>query len=366
MTQLQLDAVHVAPHEIAAMRRALVLAERGRGTTSPNPIVGCVVLDAAGRIVGEGFHTRAGGPHAEIVALHAAGRAARGGTLVVTLEPCRHVGRTGPCVGAILDAGIRRVVYAVPDPTAAGGGGAELAAAGLDVVGGVLEAEAVAANRAWLHRVRTGRPFVIWKFAATLDGRVAAADGTSRWITGEEARSDVHRLRAEVDAIIVGTGTALTDDPALTVRIASDRDHQPLRVVVGRRPLPPEAKLCDDSGPTLRIPDHDPRHVLARLADHDVVCALLEGGPTVAAAFLRAGLVDRIVAYFAPLLLGAGPSVVADLGFATLTDARRWQVTDVRRLGADVRITLEPDGDASTGQDADQPPGVESALRGEA
>ena len=348
---------HVAAHELAAMRRALALAERGRGSTSPNPIVGCVVLDAAGRVVGEGFHLRAGGPHAEVVALAAAGPAARGGTLVVTLEPCRHVGRTGPCVAEIRRAGIRRVVYAVADPTAAGGGGAELAAAGLDVVGGVLAAEAAAANRAWLHRVATGRPFVTWKYAATLDGRVAAADGSSRRITSDEARRDVHLLRAQSDAIVIGTGTALADDPALTVRVddAAPDLTQPLRVVVGRRDLPPGARLRDDTAPTVQLRKHDPAAVLARLADRGVLSVLLEGGPTLAAAFLRARLVDRIVAYVAPILLGSGPPLVADLGIATLAAGQRWRIDEVTRIGPDLRLTLAPvsaDATAAAAPDA--------------
>ncbi|MDG4863706.1 bifunctional diaminohydroxyphosphoribosylaminopyrimidine deaminase/5-amino-6-(5-phosphoribosylamino)uracil reductase RibD, partial [Streptomyces sp. T-3] len=189
-------------------RRAIALAAHGLGSTSPNPVVGCVILDASGRTVGEGFHERAGGPHAEVHALRAAGEKARGGTALVTLEPCNHTGRTGPCAQALIEAGIARVVYAVadPDPTATGGAHT-LRTAGIDVEGGLLEDEARAGNIAWLTALKTGRPYVTWKYAATLDGRIAAADRTSRWISSAESRADVHRLRAEADAVVVGSGT---------------------------------------------------------------------------------------------------------------------------------------------------------------
>ncbi|MGH3328164.1 MAG: bifunctional diaminohydroxyphosphoribosylaminopyrimidine deaminase/5-amino-6-(5-phosphoribosylamino)uracil reductase RibD, partial [Streptomycetales bacterium] len=219
--------------ELAAMRRAITLAARGLGATSPNPVVGCVVLDAGGRAAGEGFHERAGTPHAEVHALRQAGERARGGTLVVTLEPCDHHGRTGPCRQAVLDAGIRRVVVALRDPYAPAAGGVEaLRTAGVEVETGVLGPEAALGNEAWLTAVRSGRPFVTWKYAATLDGRIAAADGTSRWITGAQARADAHRLRAETDAVLVGSGTLRADDPHLAVRDAEVRGVPPLRVVL--------------------------------------------------------------------------------------------------------------------------------------
>ncbi len=328
--------------ELTAMRRAIALGERGLGGTSPNPIVGCVILDAGQRVVGEGFHERAGGPHAEVRALADAGERARGGTAVVTLEPCRHYGRTGPCTQALIDAGVARVLFAVADPGAAAGGGAGvLAAAGIDVKGGLLEAEAARSNEAWLHRARTGRPFVTWKFAATLDGRVAAADGSSRWITGDQARRDVHVLRCRSDAIVVGTGTALADDPSLTARDIST-SRQPLRVVVGRRALPPSANVLDDAAPTLLLPEHDPAVVLKTLADKQIVSVLLEGGPRLAAAFMVAGLVDKMVGYLAPAFLGKGASVLGDIGIATIADASRWHIDDVERVGDDVRIVARP------------------------
>ena len=339
--------------EHAAMRRALELAARGAGATSPNPVVGCVVLGADGRVLGEGWHERAGGPHAEVVALAAAGSAARGGTAVVTLEPCAHTGRTGPCTRALLDAGIARVVHAVDDPSAAAAGGASvLRAAGVPVEGGVLAGEGERVAEAWLTSVRRGRPHVTWKLAATLDGRSAAADGTSRWITSPESRAEVHRLRATVDAVVVGVGTVLADDPALTARDAdgAPAGRQPLRVVVdsaGRTPA--RARVRDGAAPTwVATADEvgagadgrvDLGALLQQLRARDVLSVLLEGGPTLAGAFLAAGLVDRVTAYTAPVLLGAGPPALAGAGITTITEALRLDVDDVGRVGGDVRVS---------------------------
>lgn len=327
-------------NEPDAMRRALAASAGVLGTTSPNPPVGAVVLDAAGQPVAVGATAPPGGPHAEVVALAEAGDRARGGTALVTLEPCRHTGRTGPCTQALLAAGIARVVVAVAEPTALAGGGAdELRAAGVDVTVGLLADEVAAGPlRAWLGAQRAGRPYVTWKYAATLDGRSAAADGTSRWITGEPARADVHRLRAEVDAVVVGVGTVLADDPQLTVR--PDPGHQPLRVVLDRSGrTPADARVHDGAAATLVLAD-PPAQALAALAERGVVSVLLEGGPTVAGAFLRAGLVDRVVGYVAPALLGAGPPALADAGVGTIKDAVRLRLEDVTRLGDDVRLTL--------------------------
>jgi diaminohydroxyphosphoribosylaminopyrimidine deaminase/5-amino-6-(5-phosphoribosylamino)uracil reductase len=330
--------------EIAAMRRALDLAALGPGY-GPNPRVGCVVLDAAGSMVGEGYHRGAGTPHAEAEALTAAGPAARGGTAVVTLEPCAHVGRTGPCTQALLDAGITRVVVAAIDPNPQAAGGADLLRrAGVRVETGLLAEQSRALNRRWMFALAAGRPFVTWKFAATLDGRSAAADGTSRWITGPAARADVHARRAEADAVLVGTGTVLADDPWLTVRDPAGRPvgRQPLRVVLGRRPLPPGSRVLDDAAPTLVLDHRDPAKALAELNDREVRHVWLEGGPTVAAAFWRAGLVDEVLSYLAPALLGAGSAAVADLGVRTIGRAARLATTDVRRLGDDVLIVATP------------------------
>lgn len=330
-----------------AMLRALELARRGP-EHGPNPRVGCVLLGDDGRVLGEGWHGGAGTPHAEVSALAdaaRAGRDVRGATAVVTLEPCDHTGRTGPCTEALLDAGVGQVVHAVDDPDpAAAGGAARLRAAGIAVVGGVRRAEGEALLEVWLHAVRTGRPWVTLKTAASLDGRVAATDGTSRWITSAESRRHAHTHRAVVDAIAVGTGTALADDPALTVRPddGTTAAHQPLRVVVGHRDLPPEARLRGPGGPLLHLRSHDVGEVLAALARRQVRHVLVEGGPTLAAAFLRAGVVDELHAYVAPVLLGAGAPAVADLGVTTIAAASRWRTHRTLRLGDDVLVVARP------------------------
>jgi len=361
-----------SPTELDALRAAVAESRATLGRTSPNPPVGAVVLDSAGAVVGTGHTRPPGGPHAEVVAVTEAGERARGGTLVVTLEPCRHTGRTGPCTDVVLAAGIARVVFACSDPTPDAGGGAELLAeAGLDVESGVLSDEvALGPLEAWLTSKQTGRPFVTWKYAATLDGRSAASDGTSRWVTGELARADVHRLRAEVDAVLAGVGTVLADDPMLDARPAGvpvAEVHQPLRVVVdssGRTPLTARAlagkepalvaltasaALRDTGYPRLlELPTGADGHVdlpalLDRLAaDHDVVSVLLEGGPVLAGAFVAAGLVDRVIGYVAPALLGSGPAALADAGVGTIAGAHRLRLDEVTRLGDDVRLTMRP------------------------
>lgn len=340
------------------MIRARELGESVLGTTSPNPAVGAVILDADGIPVGEGATAPPGGPHAEVVALAQAGDRARGGTAVLTLEPCAHTGRTAPCTDALIAAGVARVVVAVPEPTELAGGGADrLRAAGVDVELGAEQGEAEAgALASWLTGVREHRPYVVWKVAATLDGRVAAADGSSRWITGEPARAAVHRLRATCDAVLVGSGTVLADDPQLTVRDADGRNalRQPLRVVVDRRGrLPEDARVFDDAGPTLVSSASSPAALLGELFDRDVRRLLLEGGPTLAGAFLREGLVDEIVIHLAPKLLGSGPSLVSDLGIRAIGDALDLSVVDVTLLGGDVAIRLRPTRHTGGQQTAD-------------
>lgn len=328
----------------AAMRLAIEHAERVKGATHPNPPVGAVILDRDGEVAGVGGTEPAGGPHAEVVALRRAGKLAADGTAVVTLEPCNHHGRTPPCVDALLAAGVSAVVYAVADPNRiAAGGAARLADAGVEVIAGVL-AEAVAGGtlREWLHKQRTGLPHVTWKYAASVDGRSAAADGTSQWISSEAARADVHRRRAAADAIVVGTGTVLADDPALTARLpdGSLADRQPLRVVVGEREISSEARVLNDDSRTMLIRTHDPHEVIKALADRTDV--LLEGGPTLAGAFLRAGVVDRILAYVAPTLLGGPITAVDDVGVPTIARALRWRFDGVEQIGPDVLLSLVP------------------------
>jgi diaminohydroxyphosphoribosylaminopyrimidine deaminase/5-amino-6-(5-phosphoribosylamino)uracil reductase len=326
------------------MRRALAASVAVHGTTSPNPPVGAVVLDASGTVVGVGATAPPGGPHAEVTALRVAGDRARGGTAVVTLEPCAHHGRTPPCTKALAAAGVATVVFAVRDPhPRAAGGAAVLAAAGVAVREGVLAAEVERGPlRAWLHAVLTGRPHVTWKLAATLDGRSAAADGTSRWITGAAARAEVHDLRAAVDAIVVGTGTVLADDPSLTARHAdgSPRERSPLRVVVGHRDVP--AGFALDAPDVLYLRTHDPDEVLAELHVRGIVDVLLEGGPRLAGAFVAAHRVDRVLAYVAPALLGSGAAALADAGVGTIADIVRLQVDEVRRVGDDVLVDARP------------------------
>jgi diaminohydroxyphosphoribosylaminopyrimidine deaminase/5-amino-6-(5-phosphoribosylamino)uracil reductase len=327
------------------LHRALELAARGP-CPDPNPRVGCVLVAPDGSVVGEGFHRGAGTPHAEVAALTAAGDAARGASAYVSLEPCAHTGHTGPCAEALAKSGVTRVVYAQADPNPAAAGGADLLrAAGVEVVGGVLAGQAEALNERWTRTILLGRPLVTWKFAATLDGRSAAADGTSQWITGPAARQDCHLLRATRDAIVAGTGTILTDDPRLTVRLPDDRMPPGpgpgaglRRVVVGLRDVPATARVHEGPGEVLHVRSRDPHEVLAALWDDGRRDVWLEGGPTLAAAFLTAGLVDEVYAYVAPALLGAGPAAVADLGITTMAAIRRLETKDVRLVGGDVRI----------------------------
>ena len=341
----QASALH--PAELTALHRALELAARGPADTA-NPQVGCVILGPDGRTLAEGHHRGAGTPHAEAAALADAasrGEDVRGATAVVTLEPCRHTGRTPPCSRALREAGVARVVFALPDPGAVeGGGGAELAAAGVDVVGGVLVDEALALIGPWYARAARPAVHVILKTATTLDGRVAAADGSSRWITGPEARAHAHQVRAGVDAILVGTGTVLADDPTLTARPegATAPVAQPLRVAVGLRDVPEQARIRGEDDRFLPLRTHDPALVVAHLAARGVQRAVLEGGPQLATAFLRAGAVDELHAYLAPVHLGAGAAAIGDLGVTTIDRALRWRTVHVEQLGEDVLLIARP------------------------
>lgn len=318
----------------AAMVRALDLAADVRTSTSPNPWVGAVVVTPHGDYTGA--TEPPGGRHAEIVALDGAGAAARGATLATTLEPCAHTGRTGPCADAIITAGIARVVVAIedPDPHVAGQGIAKLRAAGVEVVTGVLAEEATAQLAPYLKHRTTGRPYVVLKLAATLDGRTAAPDGSSQWITGEAARTDAHRLRAESDAVVVGAGTVRTDDPTLTVRHVEGRD--PLRVVLGTAP---------EGAKVLPALEHhgDLKALLDDLGDRDVLQVLVEGGAAVAHDVHAAGLVDRYVLYVAPALFGGDDArgLFAGAGASTIDDVWRGRIVSTRRLGGDLRIDLE-------------------------
>ncbi|WP_405707058.1 bifunctional diaminohydroxyphosphoribosylaminopyrimidine deaminase/5-amino-6-(5-phosphoribosylamino)uracil reductase RibD [Streptomyces xanthophaeus] len=355
------------PWELDAMRRALELAAAQVGSTGENPAVGCVILDVDGATVATGVHRGPGTPHAEVAALQQADGRQRGATAVVTLEPCDHQGRTGPCSKALIEAGVRRVLYAVADPNRVAAGGARrLRDAGIEVVGGVLQAEAETVLEMWLTAVRTGRPFVTWKFATTLDGRSAAADGSSRWISSAESRADAHELRARHDAILVGSGTWRADNPRLDLRHGVV-GHPPLRVALDARgELPPDSRLLDGDIPTLVVTepgtaltgiDEDkvlrlktdahgrfpPLALLEALHERGVRSVLVEGGPALASTFVRAGLTDRVVAYIAPLLLGSeGMSAAGELGVGSIDEGQRLRITAVERIGSDLRVELRP------------------------
>jgi len=353
------------------MARALELARAALGRTSPNPTVGAVVVKD-GEVVGEGFHPGAGGPHAEVVALRQAGERARGATLYVTLEPCSHYGRTPPCVDEIIRAGVALVRYAMDDPDPqAGGGRAKLEAAGVRVVAGEREAEARRLNEAYIKHRTTGLPFVIAKFAASLDGKIAAVSGDSRWISGPEARDWAQTLRSQVDAILVGAGTVIMDDPLLTARPRGETvERQPLRVVVdstGRTPaaarmLGPGAMVATtDQAPApwreqvhergaevLVLPTGPDGRVLLRplletLGRRGILSLLVEGGGVILGSFVDAGLVDKVHAVIAPVIIG-GPArmAVEGRGATRMTQALRLRDVTVERLGEDVLITGYP------------------------
>jgi diaminohydroxyphosphoribosylaminopyrimidine deaminase/5-amino-6-(5-phosphoribosylamino)uracil reductase len=352
------------------MARALALARKGRCSTRPNPAVGCVLV-RDDVVIGEGWHRLAGEPHAEVLALAAAGPRARGATCYVTLEPCSHSGRTGPCTEALIGAGVARVVVAHgdPNPKVAGRGYARLRAAGIDVATGVLEGPAADLNRGYLARMRTGRPFVRAKIAASVDGRTALADGASRWISCADARRDVHRARAASGAVLTGIGTVLRDDPALTVREADLEllAGQPLRVVADSRlRTPVQARLLrgpgaalvfgadiaparaalEAAGATVVTAELDgmrpsPRAMLEHLAGLEINDVWLEAGPTLTGAFLQAGLIDEFVVYLAPSVLGdrARPMLIQPQ-FESLAATPRLRIVDERRVGSDLRLTL--------------------------
>ena len=354
------------------MRRALELARNGLGLASPNPMVGAVVV-ADGRVVGEGWHEGPGTPHAEVVALESAGERARGATLYVTLEPCSHQGRMPPCAPRVVEAGVTRVVAAVqdPNPLVGGSGFRLLRAGGVDVIVGILEDEGRELIAGFAKHVRTGVPFVILKMAASLDGKIAARDGSSRWITGEEARRDAHRLRAGSDAVVVGVGTALADDPSLTVRLTGYRGRQPLRVVVdGRGRLPDSAAVLDGTAPALIATSGAPPEtrtawegrgadvlvldpdadggvpfggLMVALGKRDVQTVLVEGGSALAWSAVQGGVVDRLVLYLAPKLVGGtgSPGVLGGDGVATIADALPMSIRSVEPIGDDVKVVAD-------------------------
>ena len=328
----------------AAMTRALELALRGPAQ-GVNPQVGAVILDRNLNIIAEGWHEGSGTPHAEVVALAQLAMLPDGCTAVVTLEPCNHTGKTGPCAQALIAAGVSRVVFASADPGAQSAGGAQtLREAGIEVLEGVLRKEADEQNRVWLSYATKGRPFVTLKWAATLDGRAAAADGSSQWISGPQSRADSHQRRSQVDAILVGTGTVIADNPTLTARRpdGSLYPHQPLRVILGEREIPADAKIFNDQAETLILQTRDLNQALLQLAQRGVKHVWVEGGPQVASQFVAHDLVDEFVIYQAPLLLGGPRTALADIGVASMAQAKPLTIIGTQSLGDDLLIIARP------------------------
>lgn len=330
--------------ETDAMRRALRLARNGpRGL---NPQVGAVLLSPAGEVLAEGYHRGAGTPHAEVDALsQLTPGAARGATAVVTLEPCNHTGRTGPCAVALLEAGVERVVYALDDPTDAATGGADrLRGGGVDVEAGLERDAAADLVHDWVHLQRTGRPVVTVKWAQSLDGRAAADDGSSQWITGPAARRDVHERRAAADAILAGTGTVRADDPALTARAddGSLLPDQPVPVIVGESPIAPDAAVHRHPREPLFFATRDLAAVLDDLGSRGIQRIFVEGGPTLESALVRDGLADEVLVYVAPVLLGGSRLALGDVGVPTIDAARRLEVASIDVLGDDIRVVARP------------------------
>jgi diaminohydroxyphosphoribosylaminopyrimidine deaminase/5-amino-6-(5-phosphoribosylamino)uracil reductase len=320
-----------------AYARLASLSAAHLGKTAPNPNVAAAIYSADGTLIAEGAHNRLVSPdHAEVVAIKKAGDAARGATILVSLEPCNHTGTTGPCVDAIIEAGIAKVIYAVKDPNPVAAGGADrLKSAGVEVE--CIESKHLLATQsAWLHRITTGRPFFIWKVAATLDGRIAASDGTSQWISSPESREDVQYLRAQSDAILIGTGTALADNPTLRPRI--EGANAPLRIVMGTRDVPADFNLNDGKSQTIFLKSHSTEELLKALDYLPVNQVLIEAGPTLGSALFAAGIIDEIVLYQAPILLGSGKSWLEDIGVTTIKDAYALSAPSVTACGPDFKF----------------------------
>ena len=331
------------------MARALELAAKGAGQVSPGPLVGCVVVSPAGEVVGEGFYIFEAVKHAETIALDQAGEKARGATAYVSLEPHAHHGRTSPCTDALITAGIKRVVAPIEDlnPKVSGKGFAHLRAAGIQVETGLMHEEAARVNEAYLHFMRTGRPFVHLKLAVSLDGKIATRTGDARWITGPEARARAHELRHNYDAILIGAGTAKADDPLLTDRSGLPRRRPLVRVVLDNKlRLSPDSQLARTmpEAPVIVIGNTDLGAVLKELADRSLQSVLVEGGATVAGEFLDAGLVNKVTFFIAPKIIGgiAAPNAVAGVGVEKMVDALELERVSVVQRGKDIEVTGYP------------------------
>jgi diaminohydroxyphosphoribosylaminopyrimidine deaminase/5-amino-6-(5-phosphoribosylamino)uracil reductase len=320
----------------AAMARAIDCARLGLGKTFPNPIVGAVITSADGEVLSEGFHQ--GGDHAEVIALNAVKEIPAGSIIYISLEPCNHHGKTPPCVDAIINSGIKKVVYAVSDPNPIATGGAErLREAGIEVQSGIGEEEARLENRAWLTKVELGRPRITWKIASTMDGKVAASDGSSKWITGDLARTDVARMRSQVDGIVTSTATVIADDPLLT---SKGFGKNPVRIVMGATPLSAKMQISNDAAETVLIKSRNFDDLLSLAEERGFNELLIESGPTFGSALLRANLVDEIVLFQAPTLLGSGTPSIGDLGITNIAGRLDFEISDVEVIGSDLKITL--------------------------
>lgn len=320
----------------AAMARAIECARLGLGKTFPNPIVGAVITSATGEFISEGFHQA--GDHAEVVAIKAAKDIPAGSIIYVTLEPCNHLGKTPPCTEAIVSAGLSKVVYAVSDPNPVAAGGAErLREAGIEVVAGQGEIEARHENRGWLTKIELGRPRITWKIASTMDGKVAASDGSSKWITGELARADVALMRSQFDAIVTSTATVKEDDPLLT---SKGLGKNPVRIVMGASEIPVDAKILNADAETLVIKSREAKDLIALAKDRGFNQLMIESGPIFGTSLLSEELIDEIVLFQAPTFLGSGTSAVGDLGISNISGRLDFEIADVEVIGADLKITL--------------------------
>jgi diaminohydroxyphosphoribosylaminopyrimidine deaminase/5-amino-6-(5-phosphoribosylamino)uracil reductase len=320
----------------AAMARAIDCARLGLGKTFPNPIVGAVITSADGQVLSEGFHQ--GGDHAEVIALYAVKEIPAGSIIYISLEPCNHHGKKPPCVDAIINSGIKKVVYAVSDPNPIATGGAErLRAAGIEVESGIGEEQARLENRAWLTKMELGRPRITWKIASTMDGKVAASDGTSKWITGDLARTDVARMRSQVDGIVTSTATVIADDPLMT---SKGLGKNPIRIVMGATELSAKMQISNDAAETVLIKSRNFDDLLSLAKERGFNELLVESGPTFGTALLRANLIDEIVLFQAPTLLGSGTPSIVDLGITNISGRLDFEISDVEVIGSDLKITL--------------------------
>jgi len=320
----------------AAMAHAIECARLGLGKTFPNPIVGAVITTAIGELISEGFHQ--GGDHAEVIALNATKEIPAGSILYVTLEPCNHHGKTPPCVDAIIKSGIKRVVYAVSDPNPAAAGGAErLRAAGIEVQSDIGEEEARLVNRAWLTKMELGRSRITWKIASTMDGKVAASDGSSKWITGELARTDVAQMRSQVDAIVTSTSTVIADDPLMT---SKGFGKDPVRIVMGTTEIKAVAQIFNDLAETVLVKSRNLKELITLANERGFNQLLIESGPTFGTALLRENLIDEIVLFQAPTLFGSGTPAIGDLGITNISGRLDFEISDVEMFGSDLKITL--------------------------